>query len=309
MDPSLGPRDHLLTEQPNVRASGLDALTTQEAFDVLNTEDASVAAAVAEARDEIARAADLIAGRLASGGRLFYVGAGTSGRLAVLDAAECPPTFSSDPEEIQAIIAGGPAALTAAIEGAEDDAEAAGAELDARGLTDGDVVFGITAGGTTPFVHGALTHARAKGAFTIFFACVPKEEAADGADLSIRVLTGPEVVSGSTRMKAGTATKLALNTLSTLVMVRLGKVYDNLMIDVDTSANAKLVERARTLIQRVTGCDRERAAELLDQAGGSAKLACCMALTGQDAESASIMLKRNTSSLREALKKAPEHGR
>jgi len=309
MDPSLGPRDHLLTEQPNVRASGLDALTTQEAFDVLNTEDASVAAAVAEARDEIARAADLIAGRLASGGRLFYVGAGTSGRLAVLDAAECPPTFSSDPEEIQAIIAGGPAALTAAIEGAEDDAEAAGQELDARGLSDSDVVFGITAGGTTPFVHGALNHARSKGAFTMFFACVPVEEAPDGADLSIRVLTGPEVVSGSTRMKAGTATKLALNTLSTLVMVRLGKVYDNLMIDVDASANAKLVERARTLIQRVTGCDRERAAELLDQAGGSAKLACCMALTGQDAESASIMLKRNTNSLREALKKAPEHGR
>ena len=300
MDPALGPRDHLLTEQPNERASGLDALTTLEAFDVLNAEDATIAAAVSQARDELSRAADLIAGRLAAGGRLFYVGAGTSGRLAVLDAAECPPTFSSDPEEIQAIIAGGPAALTAAIEGAEDDAEAAGQELDARGLSDSDVVFGITAGGTTPFVHGALAHARRKGAFTMFFACVPKEEAPDEADLSIRVLTGPEVVSGSTRMKAGTATKLALNTLSTLVMVRLGKVYDNLMIDVDASANAKLVERARTLIQRVTGCDRERAAKLLDEAGGSAKLACCMALTGQDAAAARASLDAAGGSLRSA---------
>ncbi len=301
MDPALGPRDHLLTEQPNERASGLDALTTPEAFDVLNAEDASVAAAVRAARDEIARAADLIAGRLAAGGRLFYVGAGTSGRLAVLDAAECPPTVSSDPEQIQAIIAGGPAALTAAIEGAEDDAEAAGAELDARGLNEADVVFGITAGGTTPFVHGALTHARTKGAFTIFFACVPKEEVSDVADLSIRVLTGPEVVSGSTRMKAGTATKLVLNTLSTLVMVRLGKVYDNLMIDVDASANAKLVERARTLIQRVTGCDRERAASLLEEAGGSAKLACCMALTGQDSATARASLDAANGSLRGTL--------
>ena len=239
--------------------------------------------------------------RLRAGGRLFYVGAGTSGRLSVLDAAECPPTFSSDPEQIQAIIAGGPPALTAAIEGAEDDAEAAGRELDARGLSDSDVVFGITAGGTTPFVHGALHHARNKGAFTIFFACVPRAEAPDEADLSIRVLTGPEVVSGSTRMKAGTATKLALNTLSTLVMVRLGKVYDNLMIDVDASANAKLVERARTLIQRVTGCDRERAAELLDQADGSAKLACCMALTSQDAETARASLDAGGGSLRATL--------
>ena len=301
MDPALGPRDHLLTEQPNERARGLDALTTEEAFDVLNAEDATVAAAVGAAREELARAADLIAARLVAGGRLFYVGAGTSGRLAVLDAAECPPTFSSDPEQIQAIIAGGPPALTAAIEGAEDDAEAAGRELDARGLSDSDVVFGITAGGTTPFVHGALHHARNKGAFTIFFACVPREEVSDEADLSIRVLTGPEVVSGSTRMKAGTATKLALNTLSTLVMVRLGKVYDNLMIDVDASANAKLVERARTLIQRVTGCDRERAAELLDQADGSAKLACCMALTSQDAETARASLDAGGGSLRATL--------
>ena len=300
MDPALGPRDHLLTEQPNECARGLDALTTEGAFDVLNAEDATVAAAVGTAREELARAADLIAARLAAGGRLFYVGAGTSGRLAVLDAAECPPTFSSNPEQIQAIIAGGPAALTAAIEGAEDDAEAAGRELDARGLSDSDVVLGITAGGTTPFVHGALHHARSEGAFTIFFACVPREEAPDEADLSIRVLTGPEVVSGSTRMKAGTATKLALNTLSTLVMVRLGKVYDNLMIDVDASANAKLVERARTLIQRVTGCDRERAAELLDEAGGSAKLACCMALTGQDAEGARASLDAAGGSLRSA---------
>jgi len=301
MDPALGPRDHLLTEQPNEQARDLDALPTLEAVDLLNAEDSSVAAAVSKARDVIARAADLVAGRLAAGGRLFYVGAGTSGRLAVLDAAECPPTFSSDPDQIQAIIAGGPQALTSAVEGAEDDAEAGAAELEARSLCDKDVVFGITAGGTTPFVHGALTHARTKGAFTIFFACVPREEAPDEADLSIRVLTGPEVVSGSTRMKAGTATKLVLNAISTLAMVRLGKVHGNLMIDVDSSANAKLVERARTLIQRVTGCDRDRASELLEHAGGDAKLACCMYLTGDQVEAARARLEDAGNNLRAAL--------
>jgi N-acetylmuramic acid 6-phosphate etherase len=301
MDRELGPRDHLSTEQPNERCRDLDTLTTVEAFDRLNAEDATIAAAVAAARDSIARAADLIAGRLAAGGRLFYVGAGTSGRLATLDAAECPPTFSSDPDQIQAIIAGGPQALTHPIEGAEDDTEAAAAELDRRALTHDDIVFGITAGGTTPFVHGALAHARTKGAFTIFFACVPAEEAPDESDLSIRVLTGPEAVSGSTRMKAGTATKLVLNTISTLAMVRLGKVHGNLMIDVDASANAKLVERARTLVQRVTDCDRDRATELLDAAGGSAKTACCMALTNLDADSARARLESSGGSLRGTL--------
>ena len=300
MEPTLGPRDHLLTEQPNERCADLDAVSTLEAFDLLNAEDASIAAAVGAARVEIAQAADLIAERIRAGGRLFYVGAGTSGRLAVLDAAECPPTFSSDPAQVQAIIAGGPAALTAAIEGAEDNEQAGAAELDARGLNEGDVVFGITAGGTTPFVHGAISHAKQKGAATIFFACVPSEEAPDEAELSIRVLTGPEVVSGSTRMKAGTATKLVLNSVSTLVMVRLGKVHGNLMIDVDASANAKLVERARTLIQRVTGCERERAAALLEEAGGSAKLACCMALNNQDAEAARSSLEMAGGSLRSA---------
>ena len=188
--------------------------------------------------------------------------------------------------------------MTAAIEGAEDNEQTGAADLDARGLNEGDVVFGITAGGTTPFVHGAISHAKQKGAATIFFACVPSEEAPDEAELSIRVLTGPEVVSGSTRMKAGTATKLVLNSVSTLVMVRLGKVHGNLMIDVDASANAKLVERARTLIQRVTGCEREHATELLEEAGGSAKLACCMALNAQDAETARTSLEKAGGSLR-----------
>jgi N-acetylmuramic acid 6-phosphate etherase len=300
MDHSLGPRDHLPTEQPNERCADLDALTTPEAFDRLNAEDATVAAAVAAARDSIARAADLIAGRIQAGGRLFYVGAGTSGRLATLDAAECPPTFSCDPDLIQAIIAGGPAALTQAIEGAEDDPQAAAAELERRDLSAKDTVFGISAGGTTPFVHGAITYARTKSALTLFFACVPQADAPSDADCDIRVLTGPEAISGSTRMKAGTATKLVLNTISTLVMLRLGKVHGNLMIDVDASANSKLIERATTIIQRITGCDRHTATELLDAADGSAKLACCMALNNLDAEAARARLTAAAGSLRAA---------
>src|SRR5262249_41435207 len=183
--------------------------------------DAGIAAAVARAKPEIVAAIELVSARLAAGGRLFYVGAGTSGRLGVLDAAECPPTFRTEPWQVQGVIAGGARALVAAVAGAEDGGGAGGRGMEERGVGTKDVVFGISAGGTTPYVHGAIAYARASGAATIFLACVPRDLAPDEADVSIRVITGPEVIAGSTRLKAGTATKMVLNLVSTLSMVRL----------------------------------------------------------------------------------------
>jgi len=237
-------RAHFPTEAPNPASEGLDRLSVADAFDVMNAEDATVAAAVARAKPAIVRAVGIVAERLRAGGRYFVVGAGTSGRLAVLDAAECPPTFRSAPSQVQGVIAGGPRALVAAVEGAEDDRAGGGRAMEERGVGPKDVVLGISAGGTAPYVHGALAYARSAGAATIFLACLPKEIAPDEADVSIRALTGPEIVAGSTRLKAGTATKMVLNLISTLAMVRLGKVHGNLMVDVDTRGNAKLRDRS-----------------------------------------------------------------
>ncbi|MBI5434887.1 MAG: N-acetylmuramic acid 6-phosphate etherase [Planctomycetes bacterium] len=279
-------RSRLMTERKNPASRELDRLSTLDALDLIQREDVCVHRALHEAREAIARAIDVIADRLARGGRLFYVGAGTSGRLATLDAAECPPTFQSAPEQVQAILAGGPEALTRSVEGAEDDAGAAATELAARKLDARDVVFGIAAGGTTPFVHGALDFARERGAATIFLACVDAEHVPDRADVSIRVLVGPEVLTGSTRLKAGTATKLVLNAVSTLVMTRLGKVYENLMVDVNTRANVKLVDRGVRIVAEVTGLEYERAKELLAAADGEAKTAIAMHRLGCDAPTA-----------------------
>lgn len=270
------PRGHLLTEQRNPATRELDRLSTLEALEVIQREDVAVHRALYAAREAIARAIDLIAQRLARGGRLFYVGAGTSGRLAMLDAVECPPTFQSDPGQVQAVIAGGLEALTRSVEGAEDDPAAAAAELARRGLTREDVVFGVAAGGTTPFVHGALDYARSQGAATVFLACVAAEHAPDRADVSIRVLVGPEVLAGSTRLKAGTATKLVLNTVSTLVMTKLGKVYENLMVDVNTRANLKLVDRGARIVAELTGLAYDDAKQLLFVADGEVKTAIAM---------------------------------
>jgi N-acetylmuramic acid 6-phosphate etherase len=217
--------------------------------------------------------------------------AGTSGRLAMLDAVECPPTFQSDPATVQAVVAGGAPALVGAVEGAEDDGGAARAELEARGLTADDVVFGITAGGTTPFVHAALALARERGAATIFLACVPEEQVGDEADVSIRIVTGPEVLAGSTRMKAGTVTKLALNTISTLTFARLGKVHGNLMVDVNTRANAKLTERGARIVAELCALDHEKATELLERADGRVKVAVVMQRLGLDPDGASARLR------------------
>lgn len=294
-------RGHLLTEQPNPRSHALDTLSVDQAFDVMHAEDATLADAVNAARGPIIGAVTQIAERLRTGGRLFYVGAGTSGRLGVLDAAECPPTFLTDPSLVQGVIAGGEAALQRAVEGAEDDPIAARRDLAARGLAAGDVVFGITAGGTTPYVHAALDYGRELGALTVFLACVPRAQVDDRADISIRVLTGPEVISGSTRLKAGLATKMVLNRISTLVMVQLGKVFGNLMVDVNARANAKLVDRAIRTLAAATALDRAAASALLDRADWHVKTALLMQARGLDAQAARARLAAANGSLRAAL--------
>lgn len=294
-------RDHFDTERPNPAAEDLDALSIAAAFDVMNAEDARIAAAVAASKPEIVRAIEIAVERLARGGRMFYVGAGTSGRLGVLDASECPPTFQSDPALVQGLIAGGERALTTAVEGAEDSREAGAAVLRERNIGAHDVVIGIAAGGTTPFVHGAIAAARERGAATIFLACVPRAHAPDSADVSIRVVTGPEVIAGSTRLKAGTATKLVLNTISTLVMVRLGKVHGNLMVDVNTRGNAKLWQRGIGLVARIAQVDRARAAALLEAANGQVKVAVVMHARSLSRERALERLAQVKGHLRRAL--------
>lgn len=290
-------RGHISTEHRNPKSFGLDRLSIAEAFDLINAEDATVAGAVAAAREPICRAIELVVTAFRSGGRLFYVGAGTSGRLGVLDATECPPTFLTDPTMVQGIIAGGPEALTRSVEGAEDRPQDGAAAIDQREVGGRDMVFGIAAGGTTPFVHGALAQARRRGAKTIFLACVPAEQVVDDADVSIRVLTGPEVVTGSTRMKAGTATKMVLNMITTIAMVQLGKVYQNLMVDVNTKTNAKLVDRGTRMIQTITGLDRPAAAALLQAADGRVKTALVMHGRGVDRAAAEAILREDSGRL------------
>ena len=252
-------RGHLLTEQRNERSMSIDRMSIEEGFDVMNAEDATIAAAVAKARKDVVEAIKLVVEAFRRGGRLIYVGAGTSGRLGVIDASECPPTFLSDPEMVQGIIAGGRDAMFRSIEAAEDSRENGAKVMDEKNVGPNDVVFGIATGGTTPFVHGAIARAKQLGARTVFFACVPKEHFEDEADVSIRVLVGPEVITGSTRLKAGTATKLVLNSVTTLSMVQIGKVYENLMVDMNSSACNKLVDRATRIVMRVTGVDRAAA--------------------------------------------------
>lgn len=289
-------RSHITTEHRNPRSMGLDALSIAEAFELINAEDARVAGAVAAAKPSICQAIELVVAALRSGGRLIYIGAGTSGRLGVLDATECPPTFLTDPSMVQGVIAGGAAALTRSVEGAEDITEDGAKAIDQREVGSSDVVFGIATGGTTPFVHGALRQARQRGAKTVFLACVPADQVADEADVSIRVITGPEVVTGSTRMKAGTATKMVLNMVTTIAMVRLGKVYQNLMVDVNTKANAKLVDRGIRIIQEVTDLDRPAAAALLESADGRVKAALVMHIHRVDRAAAESLISKSQES-------------
>jgi len=293
-------RGHLLTEQPNPHSQNLDQLEVLELVELFNREDALAVAAIESEKVQIAKAIELITNALKHGGRLFYVGAGTSGRLGVLDAAECPPTFCTPPELIQGIIAGGKDALVRSSEALEDR-ETDGAESIVQyGINDRDVVFGITAGGTTPYVHGALQAAQKLGAITIFFACVPKAQFPTNYDLEIRPLVGPEILAGSTRLKAGTATKLVLNTISTGVMVQLGKVYGNRMVDVAIT-NSKLLDRALKILTDLTGLDRPSAADLLERSGKQVKLALLMHWSGLDSIEAAALLQTNHGHLKRSI--------
>jgi N-acetylmuramic acid 6-phosphate etherase len=294
-------RGHLLTEQRNERSLTIDRMSVEEAFEVMNAEDATIPAAVARAGKEVVAAVKLVVEAFRAGGRLIYVGGGTSGRLGVVDASECPPTFLSDPRMVQGIIAGGPDAMFRSIEAAEDSRENGAKALDERSVGPNDVVFGIATGGTTPFVHGAITRARELGARTVFFACVPKEQCPDDADVSIRVLTGPEVITGSTRLKAGTATKLVLNSVTTISMVQLGKVYENLMVDMNSSACSKLVDRATRIIMKVTRVDRPEAARLLQEARGRVKVAIVMHFRKTDRMTAERLLQEKSGNVHAVL--------
>ena len=265
-----------LTERRNPRTAGIDVATPLEIVDLIAAEDATVPAAVAQAREAIAGAMELIEASFRAGGRLIYVGAGTSGRLGVLDASECPPTFGTPPEMVVGIIAGGLPALVRSIEGAEDDPDAGIAEMDLRKVGAFDTVVGIAASGSTTFVRAALGRAQALGARTVFLTCVePPTLLRETCDVTIAVLTGPEVVTGSTRMKAGTATKLVLNTLTTGALIRLGKTYGNLMVDL-RATNAKLVDRGERIVMEITGATREAARAAIGAAGGSVRTAIVM---------------------------------
>ncbi len=267
--------EKLLTEQSNPASIAIDTLPTARMLEVINGEDRKVADAVGEAIPAIARAVDAIVAAMERGGRLFYIGAGTSGRLGVLDAAECPPTFSIPSELVQGIIAGGEAALARATETSEDDPGAGARDLALRGFTSIDVLVGIAASGRTPYVLGAVAEARRLGAATIGISCTPESALSQAVDIAIELLAGAEVVAGSTRMKAGTATKLVLNMLSTATFIRRGYVFGNLMVNVQPK-NSKLRDRAGRIVEKAAGVGAMRAAELLAAAGDSVRVAIVM---------------------------------
>jgi N-acetylmuramic acid 6-phosphate etherase len=296
----LETRGHLLTEQVNPESANLDQLSSLEIVEVFNREDAQTIRAIADAKEALADAIDKAADKLRQGGRLFYIGAGTSGRLGVLDAAECPPTFCTPPEMVQGILAGGAAALVRSSEGLEDQADGGAAAISEHQLTELDVLVGIAAGGTTPYVHGALAEARKRGATTVFMSCVPQSQVQIEVDVDIRLLVGPEVLAGSTRLKAGTVTKLALNILSTGTMVRLGKVYGNRMVDVAVT-NLKLHDRALRILCDLTDLSRDQADELLTKSDRSVKTALVMHWTGLDREESDRVLAENQGNLRQAV--------
>ncbi|MCY3809512.1 MAG: N-acetylmuramic acid 6-phosphate etherase [Gemmatimonadetes bacterium] len=284
--------DDRLTEQRNPESEAVDELTTLEIVELVNREDAKVAAAVGREAPAIARAADLAAKALRGGGRLIYVGAGTSGRLGVLDAAEMPPTYGTDPAVVRGVIAGGPSALARSCEGAEDDPGAGAAAMERLRVGARDFALGIATSGTTPFVHGALERARELGAATGILLCTPPPPAlTDAHDVVIAPLTGPEVVTGSTRMKAGTATKLVLNSISTAAMIRMGKVHGNLMVDLRVTC-AKLQDRGERILMATLGVGRGQARELLDEAEGHVKTALAMRRLGVGAARARAALDR-----------------
>lgn len=292
--------ERLLTEQTNPESRNLDELSTVQQLEIMNAADAQVAAAVAHEIPRIAAAVEAIATALEHGGSLIYLGAGTSGRLGVLDAAECPPTFGVPPNLVRGVMAGGERALTHSSEGVEDDPDAGARALEAGGFGPGDVLVGISASGRTPYVLGAVGKARQTDALTCGISCVRNSELSRAVQYPIEPVPGPEILTGSTRLRAGTATKLVLNMISTAVMVKLGYVYGNLMVNVQPT-NRKLEDRARRIIQEATSVTYEQAAELLDRAGSSVRIAIIMQKKRILREEAEILLARAKGRIREAL--------
>ena len=291
---------HLVTEQTNATSADIDTLSTLGIVQLMNAEDRKVAEAVELQSVAIAKAVDAIAARIATGGRLIYLGAGTSGRLGVLDASECPPTFNTPPEMVVGIIAGGNTALTSAIEGAEDDSASAVVDLRSRGFSSRDVLVGIASSGRTPYVIGGLRYAQSIGAYAIGMTCNPDSELNPCSDLVIAPVVGPEVISGSTRLKAGTATKMVLNILTTATMVRLGKTYGNWMVDL-RATNIKLKARSVRIVATITGLNEQQAAEQLVQCDGEVKTAIVATKRTINATSARDLLSRSEGKLRQAL--------
>ena len=300
---NLQSRGHLLTEQINPHSQNLDRLSSLEIVDLFNQEDRKTIEAIANARISLAKTIDVTASAFKQGGRLFYVGAGTSGRLGVLDAAECPPTFCTPPELVRGILAGGKDALVKSSEALEDRPEDGAKAIADCQVSDLDVVIGITAGGTTPYVHGALQAAKARSATTVAISCVSAEQVPIDADINIRLLVGAEILAGSTRLKAGTVTKMALNIISTGAMVRYGKVYGNRMIDVAVT-NDKLRDRALRIINDLTDLNRQEAEGLLEQSQKKVKLALLMHWSGLDAAAGEKLLKQNLGDLRSLIKES-----
>lgn len=292
--------DTLTTEAFRPDLAGIDRLPTLEIARVMNAEDATVPAAVAGQLEAVAAAVDAIAERMARGGRLVYAGAGTAGRLGVLDASECPPTFNTDPAQVVGLIAGGPTALVTSVEGAEDSAELAAGDLAALGLTADDSVVGVSASGRTPYAIGAVEFARTRGALTVGLSCNAGSALAAAAEHGIEVVVGPELITGSTRLKAGTAQKLVLNLISTVTMIRLGKTYGNLMVDVRAS-NEKLRARSRRIVALATGASDAEIEAALAATGGEVKNAILVILGAVDGPTAAALLDASRGHLREAL--------
>jgi len=290
----------LQTEMRNQASERLDQMSALETVTLMNEEDQKVALAVKAALGDVAKAVEVIAAALQRGGRLLYFGAGTSGRLGVLDASECPPTFGTPPGMVQGVIAGGPAALVEAIEGAEDSLELGREDVQRIGVTSHDVVVGIAASGRTPYVIGVLEEARRRQAKTIALSCNPEPDISQGVDIAINLIVGPEVVTGSTRLKAGTATKMVLNMLTTASMVQLGKVYGNLMVHLQAT-NQKLRVRAKQMVMQATGAGSEEAERLIAEASGDVRVAIVMKLAGLTKEQAAQRLHRAAGRVRQAI--------
>lgn len=297
----------MVTESRNENSMDIDMKSTLDILRIINNEDKGVALAVERELEEIAKAVDGISEAFMKGGRLIYMGAGTSGRLGILDASECPPTYGTSPEQVIGLIAGGERAILKAVENAEDSREMAVEDLKRIDITDRDVVVGIAASGRTPYVLGGLEYAEGVGALTVGISCNPGSALAEAAQIKISPVVGPEVVTGSSRMKAGTAQKMILNMLTTASMVKVGKVYGNLMVDVEAT-NEKLVERQKKIVMEATGCTREEAVEALLETDGSCKLAIFMILSGLQSREADEVLRRNSGFIREALKECNGKG-